>query len=472
VYHQGVEPGEWKNKLPEGPVKIDNYGYFSPERVEYYYQKFLLMKQDNYFCDIQQEEYLDADISEEMIQKTLANVKQITFEVLESCQLQCAYCGYGRFYDNYDPRSNKKLAPGAAKMVLDYFSQLWNSSLNSSHGKLIYVGFYGGESLIGFPFVKEIVEYTKEIELIHNRIAFSMTTNGLLIEKYMDFLVENRFNLFISLDGNEENNSYRVYPTGTPSYEDVIRSVCALKGKYPDYFENHVNFNAVIHSRNSVFEVFHFFKERFDKIPLIGSLNTKGIKESEKNNFWKAYANIEESLYKSEDYAAVEKEMFLNLPNIQDITTFLHHSSDLVVKDYNDLIFDNTERKKIPTGTCIPFSKKVFITANGKIIPCEKIGHQFPLGFVTPDNIHLDPKNIRKTFSSYLKKILAQCTRCYNSDFCIQCIFNLNLEENVPRCKGFMNHEKFSMFIRSYINQLEKTPWKYNKLLKETIVEY
>lgn len=40
---------------------------------------------------------------------SLANLRQITFEVTDACNLKCKYCGYGEFYDDYDRRSNKMM---------------------------------------------------------------------------------------------------------------------------------------------------------------------------------------------------------------------------------------------------------------------------------------------------------------------------------------------------------------------------
>lgn len=47
-------------------------------------------------------------IKEEDVIISLANTRQITFEVTDVCNLNCVYCAYGKFYNNYDIRSNKK----------------------------------------------------------------------------------------------------------------------------------------------------------------------------------------------------------------------------------------------------------------------------------------------------------------------------------------------------------------------------
>jgi uncharacterized protein len=471
LHLQGTDVTAWVKELQTDPIEIKGLGSFSRGRIEYYYRKFLLLQQGNYFRRISQEDIFQTDLKDEEIERMLANISQITFEVTEACQLKCMYCGYGTLYDNYEPRKNKPLCPQTAKNVIDYFSRFLNSPKNKSRDKSVYIGFYGGEPLLCFPFVEEIVSYIKEKTFLNNRFKFAITTNGLLIEKYMDFLVENNFNMLISLDGDEDGNSYRTFANGSPSFQQVLGNVQALRTRYPEYFEKYVNFNAVLHNRNSFPGVYRFFRDKFGKFPSIGSLNTLGIKDSQRENFVKAAPVPSRKENSGEEFAKIEKDMFLNLPTNNALTTFLHHSGQLAVKKYNDLVFPDIQAKKLPSGTCFPFSKKVFVTANGKILPCERIGHDFPLGTADSENVHLDVHSINQFYSMQYKKIYRQCLQCYGVGLCVQCIFYLNLKEDNPRCSEFKNAEDFSNSIKSYIDLLEKDPWKYAKLLKETIVE-
>jgi uncharacterized protein len=80
-----------------------------------------------------------------------------------------------------------------------------------------------------------------------------MTTNGMLLDKNMDFLVSNDFSLLISLDGDEFNNSYRVNKSGQNSYSHIIENIDKLKSMYPEYFNKRVNFNAVTLSGDKEF---------------------------------------------------------------------------------------------------------------------------------------------------------------------------------------------------------------------------
>jgi uncharacterized protein len=53
----------------------------------------------------------------------LSNLRQLTFEVTDACNLKCKYCGYGEFYADYDKRENKNLSVDTAITLLDYLIQ-------------------------------------------------------------------------------------------------------------------------------------------------------------------------------------------------------------------------------------------------------------------------------------------------------------------------------------------------------------
>lgn len=72
--------------------------------------------------------------------------------------------------------------------------------------------FYGGEPLLNMSFIEQIIEVVSQLNIGKEmEVSYLMTTNATLIHKYLPFLVENKFRLMISLDGNEENHSYRFF---------------------------------------------------------------------------------------------------------------------------------------------------------------------------------------------------------------------------------------------------------------------
>lgn len=467
---KGVDPGEWFNHLQEDPVPIPGSAAYPKTEVAYYYRKYLMFKDNGYFDTICQEKYLCARMSEEAVKNALANTNQVTLEITDQCNLDCTYCGYGHFYCDYDKREKKNMDPAASRQMIDFLVEYWNSPRNISHGKSIYISFYGGEPLLNFSFIKETVAYVKQIKAQHNRFFFSMTTNALLLEKYMDYLVEHDFNILVSLDGNEQNNSYRLTKNGEPSYPIIMANLITLKKKFPAYFAEKVNFNAVIHNKNSVSEVFHYFKKNFNKHPRISALNTSGINEEQKETFWNTYANPRESLFNSEDYSFIEKEMFIKLPNIQDFSLFLHRNNDFCFDGYCNLLNASGRAERYPSGTCVPFSKKIFVTVNGKILACEHISHEFGLGSVDSRGVKIDFAAIARQYNSWFDQIRKQCHACYNEDECVQCIYQLDLKKKNNKCNGFMNANEYPGVVAAYMDFLENKPQLYTKILKDIVV--
>ena len=158
---------------------------------------------------------------------------------------------------------------------------------NTSAKRNVYISFYGGEPLLNMPFIESVVTYIEKLHCQYRNFTFSMTTNALLLERHMDFLVAHDFNLLISLDGDEYGTSYRVNKVGDPAYPNIIRNIDVLRNKYPEFFERKVNFNAVLHNRNSVTSIYHFFKTRYNKVPSIGELNNMGIRPDKVELFQK-----------------------------------------------------------------------------------------------------------------------------------------------------------------------------------------
>lgn len=305
---------------------------------------------------------IDAD----EVKNNIVNLKQITFEVTDACNLQCQYCGYGDLYFGYDKRELKYMTFDQAKLILDYLVNIWENNNTASLNQKTYISFYGGEPLLNMKLIKSVIDYVEQIRVSRNFI-FSMTTNAMLLYKYMDYLVEKKINLLISLDGDEFSQSYRVTKFGKNSFEKVFKNVKLLQRMYPEYFLNHVNFNSVLHKRNCVENVFSFIKKEFGKQPTISELNNSGIKPNMIEEFERTYKNKRESLMASENYAKLSEELFLSEPKTHDLLLYLHQYSGNVFKDYNSLFIDENNYVYTPSGTCSPFSKKMFITVNGKI---------------------------------------------------------------------------------------------------------
>ena len=402
----------------------------------------------------------------ENVHYALANLPHLTFEVTDACNLKCDYCIYGKFYADSADRKNKTLSVEKAIRLIDRLAVFWNSDLNASTGKNTGISFYGGEPLLNFRFIETVVDHVKRLNCPHRNFSFSMTTNAVLLRKHAEYLVDNDFGLLISLDGDEKNTAYRVDKRGKPAFAEIEANVDALREKYPEYFERKVNFNAVLHNKNSVEEIYRYFKNKYGKIPSVGELNNAGVRPDRFDEFAQTYRNPQESLYQAEHYEEIERDMFLKAASYKSVKLFLKKHGGYSFRDYTDLLFEKKDRITLPTGTCLPFTRKMFVTVNGEILPCERIERRFALGQVTDSEVIIDAVAVADKYNAYYAKTEKQCSKCKNLKTCEQCLFYLNVSEDKPVCYGFMNETDFENYANAQLEFLSRHPEAYAELMK------
>lgn len=469
--NRGINIKDRLKKLNGNKIKIKDYGYASINELEYYHQKYLLFRENNYFEKKNVDKLITGRLTPEIIQLYLFGNKHIIFEPTNACNLKCKYCAYGEYYSNYEKSVNRNLSIKKAKRLIDYLVNIWNSNTNRSQNTEIRIGFYGGEPLLNVPFIKAIVQYTKEITLLHNYFTYGMTTNGVLLHKYMDFLVENKFEMVISLDGDEKNNGYRVFPDGESSYETVYKNIKLLRKKFPDYFEKYVRFNTVLHRLNTVDAIYNYFKTNFNTIALFSELDTIGVKVSKKKEFLNTYKGFANSLKVCKKRLEIEKEMIGETPGSLRLVNFLHTYSGGVFRDYDDLISLNKNKTYFPTGTCMPLNKKIFLSASGQLFPCERVRHEHVLGYVTEKKVKIDFKKIADKYNHYFDKLSKQCKTCSNANSCPSCILKMDFSDNNYKCAYFRDENKFKKLFSQMMTYLEKNPGLYAKIMEEVVIE-
>ena len=96
---------------------------------------------------------------------------------------------------------------------------------NSGFHKNLDIDFFGGEPLMNWEVVKQLVSYGREQEKLHNKnIRFTLTTNGVLLDdEVTEFCNKEMHNVVLSLDGRKEvNDRFRVDYTGHGSYDRIV----------------------------------------------------------------------------------------------------------------------------------------------------------------------------------------------------------------------------------------------------------
>jgi uncharacterized protein len=443
-------------------------GYYASKRDILFYNDYLVfLNQKGYFEEVEKHPMTPISYNAEDVKRELVNSGQIIFEVTESCNLDCKYCGFGELYLDSYKRENKHFDLNIAFKVLDYMKDLFESPLNRKHCKKISIGFYGGEPLLNMSFIEEIVRYANQVTLTNKIFNFTMTTNGILLDKYMDFLAENNFLISISLDGNEKNSEYRHFPDGSASFHIVYNNLLKFKKKYPDYFMNSINFLSVLHNKNSNKEVRSFFKKEFQKTPRLTEISASGIKPKKKDEYEKISNTLYRGITPEEIIADTnKKDRILTTPSAKPLWNFLSQYCGYVFRKYDNLQYESKQPWIVGTGTCIPFSKKIFITAKGMILPCERIPYHLALGHVDENGVHLDFEKVAKQYNRYYENLMEQCNNCSNSDSCPYCIFTMDIDDEHPICNSAINYNQLKENLKSQLLILEETPQYYTEILK------
>ncbi|MCP5049611.1 MAG: radical SAM peptide maturase [bacterium] len=464
---RGLSAGEWIDKLDhpdnnEGSsISIKDLGVFTIKEIRYYFKKYNLLKEKNVFSHIKDKPPLQRRLTPQDIENLVTRCKEVIFEVTKTCNLDCRYCIQGDLYQIHEKDQRTNIHRDKAKRLLDYLHRYWSRSLAPEH---IGIKFYGGEPLTNFEAIKEIVEYTKTLTGIDEKFYYYITTNGVLLDKHLDYLVANNFYISISLDGDQNNNSHRIYHNGKPSFEKITANINHIRENHPSYFEKNVSFQSVLHNRNSIADIHNYFEKSYQKRPFMTQMTRVGVNQARKSEFDNIKADTYHNLYHGEDYPLLKEKKLNELPKTPGSGIITHHIYNWLLKDHHEP--GERNRNKTPTGTCHPFSKGLFLSTDGKILPCERIEHKFSLGHIN-DEVELDFKAISERFNGFYDNMNRLCLSCANASSCNKCMFYCKVEEPHPVCDHFSSQKDFLQKLSDNIEYLEDKPGIYVKHITE-----
>ena len=397
---------------------------------------------------------------------TLTNLRHLVFEETTHCNLNCTYCGYGPIYNMRTHQERIHMPFSMAKHLLDYLFELWIDNKNDYDIRETVIGFYGGEPLLNFDFITSVISYIKEHPIPNRHFSYNMTTNAVLLDKYMDYLVDKKFRIIISLDGDKVAHSYRVDHTGKNSFDKVFENVKNLQKKYPEYFDKYVSFNSVLTDRGNLMEVKEFILKEFQKNPMVSEVNDFGVVECQKKKFQQIYKSISQELTQKSCKELIERLNFAKIPMNRVAFLIMKRLSGNSFHSYNSLL-PQKECNVFPTGTCFPFDKKMFVTVKGDLLPCERINQKYSLGHVDENGVHIDFEAIAKKYSEYYKRVHAYCKGCYAKPICEQCMFYINDLDDHPSCPNYLNKQQYETLVASHLNYLGENPKVYQRMMKE-----
>ena len=143
-------------------------------------------------------------------------VKAMCLHIAHDCNLACRYC-FAEEGEYHGRRALMSLEVG--KKALDFLIE------NSGNRRNLEVDFFGGEPLMNWDVVKELVKYGRSREKECNKnFRFTLTTNGVLLDdEVMEFVNKEMSNVVMSLDGRKEiNDKMRPFRNGKGSYDLIV----------------------------------------------------------------------------------------------------------------------------------------------------------------------------------------------------------------------------------------------------------
>ncbi|MDO4454381.1 MAG: thioether cross-link-forming SCIFF peptide maturase [Eubacteriales bacterium] len=143
-------------------------------------------------------------------------VKALCLHIAHDCNLACRYC-FAEEGEYHGRRALMSYETG--KQALDFLIA------NSGNRRNLEVDFFGGEPLMNWQVVKDLVKYGREQEKIHNKnFRFTLTTNGVLLnDEIMEFANKEMANVVLSIDGRKEVHDYmRPFRKGKGSYDLIV----------------------------------------------------------------------------------------------------------------------------------------------------------------------------------------------------------------------------------------------------------
>ena len=143
-------------------------------------------------------------------------VKALCLHIAHDCNLACQYC-FAEEGEYHGRRALMSFEVG--KKALDFLIA------NSGSRRNLEVDFFGGEPLMNFQVVKDLVAYGREQEKLHDKkFRFTLTTNGVLLnDEIMEFCNKEMGNVVLSIDGRKEvHDKMRPFRKGAGSYDLIV----------------------------------------------------------------------------------------------------------------------------------------------------------------------------------------------------------------------------------------------------------
>ena len=317
-------------------------------------------------------------------------VKAMCLHIAHDCNLRCEYC----FASTGDFGKGRKLMTfETGKKAIDFLLE------KSGDRENLELDFFGGEPLMNFEVVKQIVEYARSREKEYGkRFRFTITTNGMLLDDdKIDFINKEMSNVVLSIDGRKEvNDNIRKRVDGSGCYDVILPKFKKLVEKRGDK-EYYVRGTFTKHNLDFSEDVFSLYNEGFDQIsvePVVCEPEAPyALTEKELSAIFSEYERLSARILENEKHGGK--------------FNFFHFMLDL---DQGPCAI-----KRLRGCGC--GNEYVAITPDGDIYPCHQfVGlEEYKMGNLDEGTFNLDMKAEFAESHVYTKP---ECKKCWAKFYC------------------------------------------------------
>ena len=361
------------------------------------------------FCLESRIEEISHSILDDMPYYVDNQLRMLTLQVTKNCNLRCSYCIFsGGYYNREHGTEHMKFE--TAIRAIDY------AIVHSKNAEEFGFSFYGGEPLLAFDLIRDCIRYIRTRYPDKNP-CLTITTNGtLLYGERLDFLVEEGFDVMISLDGPKEmHDANRKYGDGRGSFEDIMQHLAEIKLKYPKFYSR-LRINTVL-SQNHDFSCVKEFYEIDDVLDEI-ALNVSFVNDNNK----KEVQSYEESFLVSYDIERIK--MLLSMIGLLDESlvsklTFPYRAELIQLMEELQM-----QRPLVGvchhSGPCIAGAQRTFVDVDGNFFPCERVSETSEIMCIGNLDEGIDIEKAAKlvNIGTYTQE---ECKGCWNIRSCMLC---------------------------------------------------
>lgn len=345
-------------------------------------------------------------------------VDPFILNVTERCSNRCRYCVYGGAYAHERVHSQRVMALETAIKGIERYCQLCKAS-----SKPLSLSFYGGEPMFaeGMERIKAVLAYVhkQHPELI---VKPSFTTNGNhLTEENCRFLIDNEFQVLISLDGPEDiQNRYRVTSAGNPTFATIMEGLRRLRDLSPDYYARRVSFCAVLTPPLDYVRRSAFFREHpltaghtmlVSNVSLYNqTLFDEATTQAFTQETIQATNAAAQTYYQAAVRGETERYTFEHALFRRELTLLAMHEASATPNRTLGLL-----------GCCVPGKTKCFVGTDGTLFACEKMQGAYPLGHI---DTGLDKAKVLGLVRGFEALRVGRCEHCPYVMLCSLCYVN------------------------------------------------